>query len=54
MGVPGVIKKNDDACKGCALGKFSKEYFPRSGTRFEGVLDLVHSDVHGSMMKKYL
>ena len=48
-GVPKVSTKHDDVCKGCMLGKFVKAYFPRSDTRSEGVLDLVHSDVCGPM-----
>ena len=31
-----------------------KAYFPRSDTRFEGVLDLVHLDVCGPMSIKSL
>ena len=53
-GVLEVSTKHDDVCEGCVLGKFEKVYFPRSDTRSEGVLDLVHSDVCGLMSTKYL
>jgi hypothetical protein len=36
-------------CRGCALGKNSKGYFPSSDNRSKGILDLVHSDVCGPM-----
>ena len=44
-GVPKVSTKHDDVCKGCMLGKFAKASFPRSDTKYKGVLDLVRSDV---------
>jgi len=53
IGVPEVSKEHDDVGKGCVLGKFMKESFPRSGTRCKGVFDLVHSDVSGLMLMKY-
>ena len=46
--------EHDDACKGCVLGKFVKETFPRSDTRSKGVLDLVHLDIRGPMSAKSL
>ena len=46
--------EHDDVYKGCMLGKFVKASFPRSDTRSEGVLDLVHLDVSGSISKKSL
>lgn len=49
-----VSIEHDDVCKGCVLGNFVKAYFPRSDTRSEGVLDLVHSDVCGPMSKNSL
>ena len=54
IGVPKVSTKHDDVCEGCVLGKFAKASFPRSDTRSEGVLDLVHSDVCGPMLMKSL
>jgi hypothetical protein len=37
-------------CKGCALGKYSKNAFPNSDNRSKGILDLIHSYVCGSML----
>ena len=53
--VKGIIEvsiEHDDVCKRCVSGKFAKEYFPKSDTKFEGALDLVHLDVCGSMSTK--
>jgi hypothetical protein len=36
-------------CRGCALGKNSKDSFPSSKSRSKGILDLIHSYVSGSM-----
>ena len=36
-------------CRGCALGKYTKTSFPSNDHRATGVLDLVHSDVYGTM-----
>jgi hypothetical protein len=36
-------------CRGCALGKNAKDSFPSSESRSKGILDLIHSDVSGSM-----
>jgi transposase len=36
-------------CKGCVQGKNVKHSFPSSDSRAKGVLDIVHSDVCGSM-----
>ena len=36
------------------VGEIDKRSFPRSDTRFEGVLDLVHSDVYGRILTKSL
>ena len=52
--VPEVSTKHDDVCKGCVLGKFVKASFSRSDTKFEGVLDLVHSNVCGPISMKSL
>jgi hypothetical protein len=37
-------------CKGCALGKNTKVYFPKNESRSKRILDLVHSDVSGTML----
>jgi hypothetical protein len=36
-------------CRGCALGKNAKDDFPRSESRSKGILDLINSNVRGSM-----
>jgi hypothetical protein len=48
-GVPQLSSEHQDVCRGCALGKFTKAYFPSSDTRSAGVLDLVHTNVCGPM-----
>ena len=54
IGVPDVSTEHDDVCKGYVVGKFAKASFPSCDTRSEGVLDLVHSNVCGSMSIKSL
>jgi hypothetical protein len=41
-------------CKGCALGKYTKTSFPSSDSRAARILDLIHSDVCGSMSSTLL
>jgi hypothetical protein len=53
-GVPQISTEHRDVCRGCALGKFTKASFPNSDTRLAGILDLVHTDVCGSMTRKSL
>jgi hypothetical protein len=36
--------------RGCALGKNANIAFPRSESRSKGILDIIHSDVSGSML----
>ena len=36
---------NEGVCKGCAQGKNTKNPFPSSNSKGEGVLEIVHSDV---------
>jgi hypothetical protein len=36
-------------CRGCALGKNSKDFFSSNKSRSKGILDLIHSDVNGLM-----
>jgi transposase InsO family protein len=49
IGVSQFILEHQDVCKGCVLGKFTKVVFPNSDTRSTGILDLVHTDVCGSV-----
>jgi hypothetical protein len=48
-GLPEFSVEHQGVCKGCALGKYSKTAFPGSDNRSKGILDLIHSDVCGSM-----
>jgi hypothetical protein len=34
--------EHDGICRGCALGKNAKGYFPGSDNKSKGILDLVH------------
>jgi hypothetical protein len=40
---------HEGVCKGCAQGKNIKNHFPKSDSKAEGVLDLIHLDVCGPM-----
>jgi hypothetical protein len=52
--VPHISIENQDVCRGCALGKFSKASSPSSDTRSARILDLVHTDVCGPMTRRSL
>jgi hypothetical protein len=41
--------QHEGVCKGCALGKNIKGFFPNSDNRSKDILDLIHSDVCGPM-----
>ena len=45
---------HEGICKGCAKGKNIKNPFPKSETKTKGTLDLIHSDVCGSIPSTYL
>ena len=49
IGVPQVQEGKHNHCRGCALGKNIRKPFPQSEHKSKGTLDLVHSDVCGSM-----
>jgi transposase InsO family protein len=53
-GVPQLNSDNQDVCRGCALGKFTRASFPSSDTRSAGVLDLVRTNVCGPMSRASL
>ena len=38
-----------DTCESCLLGKMTKLSFKGKGERASGPLDLIHTDVYGSM-----
>ena len=48
-GLPDLLNEHEGVCRVCALGKNSKHSFPSSNRRSKGLLDLVHSDICGSM-----
>lgn len=56
--VTGVLKlstEDDDVCKGCVLGKYyAKAIFPRSDSRLDGVLQLIHLDICDPMSTRSL
>ena len=49
IGVPQVQEEKHNHCKGCAMGKNIRKPFPQSEHKSKGTLDLVHSDVCGTM-----
>ena len=53
-GVPELGAKHDDVCRGCILGKYAKETFPRSDNKADGMLGLIHSDICGLMSTRAL
>ena len=40
---------HEGVCKGCALGKNTKNPFPSNNNKAKGILDIVHLDVCGPM-----
>jgi hypothetical protein len=48
-GFPKITTERHDPCKGCALCKYAWKPFPYSKHMSKGVLDLIHSDICGSM-----
>jgi hypothetical protein len=53
-GIPELQSTHEGICKGCALGKNIKKPFPSNNNRSKEILDLIHSDVCGSMPVKSL
>ena len=45
--MPEFPYEHDGICKGCPLGKNIKKSFPKSSSRSEGTLDIIHSDICG-------
>jgi hypothetical protein len=48
-GLPELKIDHEGVCKGCAQGKNINNPFPKSDSKEEGILELVHSDVCGPM-----
>jgi hypothetical protein len=44
----------EGVCKGCAQGKSIKNPFPKSDSKAEGILELIHLDVCGPMLSTSL
>ena len=47
--IPDMKIDHEGVCKGCVEGKNIKNPFPKSNTKTEGILELIHSDVCGPM-----
>jgi hypothetical protein len=47
--LPDFSVEQQGMCRGCALGKNAKATFPSNKSKSKGILDLIHSDVCGSM-----
>ena len=41
--------QHDGVFRGCAHGKDVKKHFPNSDSRANGILDIIHSDLCGTM-----
>ena len=53
-GLPNLNIDHEGVCKGCAKGKNIKNPFPKSDTKSERILELIHSNVCGPMPSTYL
>ena len=53
-GLPEFSTEQEDVCRGCASGRYTKTAFPSNDTRAAGVLDLIHSDICGPMSSRSL
>lgn len=53
-GVPVLNAEHDDVCRGCTLGKYEKASFPRSDSRENGMVGLIHLDIFGPMSTRAL
>jgi transposase InsO family protein len=53
-GIPKLKSTHEGICKGCTRWKNIKKPFPSKNNRSKETLDLIHSDVCGPMLVKYL
>lgn len=53
-GVLALNTENDDLYQGCVLGKYAKAVLPRSDSRANVVLGLIHSYICGPMSTRVL
>ena len=49
LGIPELQAKHGGVCKGCTQGKNLKKPFSSSDSKAKGILDIIDSDVCGSM-----
>jgi hypothetical protein len=54
VGILDLQSVHEGVCRRCALVKNIKKPFPSTENRSKGILDLIHSDVCGSMLVKSL
>jgi hypothetical protein len=47
--MPSFTTEHHQVCKGCILGKYVKAPFPKRDSRSKGILELIHTDICGSM-----
>ena len=47
-------EKHEGICKGCVKGKNTKKKFSSSESKAKGILEIIHSDVCGSMSSNSL
>ena len=53
-GLPEIQKKHDSVCKGCVKGKNTKKTFPSSESKEKGIMEIIHSDVCGTISSSSL
>ena len=49
LGLPKLNQDYEGVCKGCTLGKNIKSTFHSSESRFKEIVELIHSDLCGTM-----
>ena len=54
LGLPEIQAKHEGICKGFTQGKNAKKTFPSNESKDKGILEIVHSDVCGSMSSSSL
>ena len=48
-GLPSLKVDHLNICKGCALGKNTKQSFPKSDHKSKSIFELIHTDICGPM-----
>ena len=49
-GLPNLKTNHSTICKGCALGKNTKQSFPKSDHKSKSILELIHTDLYGLIL----